>query len=202
MRNSLLLFSLITTSLSASFYSQEKIGCMRLSCNGNGFFVVKNGKEYKVESSNLDKQLRMMTPEQKILFLKKGHFKIHEIDGNYFIEASGKLKGGGPVSGAIAYWVTKTLCYGTAVAAAGTAVIATGGVGAITGAIATAGTLGATAGASVAAGAIAGAGLTGTATVATAGVITGAGSLAAAAAAVETASLSVSFAFTICPFLP
>ena len=39
----------------------------------------------------------------------------------------------GPVSGAIAYWATKTICYGTAVAATGAIVVGTGGAaGAVT----------------------------------------------------------------------
>ncbi len=107
----------------------------------------------------------------------------------------------GPIAGAIGYWVTKTLCYGTGVAALATVTTsdaARAAVGALTAAAAT----GATAGAAIAGGAIAGAGLASEAAIATAAVASTAGGIAGTVAAIETASTGVWAALTLCPFLP
>ncbi len=48
-------------------------------------------------------------------------------DGEYSLKAKGRMVGGGPILGTIAYWVTKSICYGTAVGAIGATVIGTGG---------------------------------------------------------------------------
>ncbi|MBP9764768.1 hypothetical protein KBD08_00345 [Candidatus Babeliales bacterium] len=124
---------------------------------------------------------------------------------NFLASNNSILIHNGPISGAIGYWFTKTLCYGTAVAAAGTIVVTTGGVaGAAVGAATAAGTAaaGASTGAAIVAGAISGAGLASEAAVATAAVASTAGGLAGTVAAVETASTFVGTALTLCPFLP
>ncbi|MFA5074702.1 MAG: hypothetical protein WC436_01210 [Candidatus Babeliales bacterium] len=124
-------------------------------------------------------------------------------DGEYCIHAKTRLLGGGPICGFISYWLTKTLCYGTAVAATSTIVVATGGAaGAAVGAATAAATLGASAGATVVGGAIAGAGLAAEAAVATGTAVTAVGGITATVAAVETASTAVGAFFTAIPFLP
>ena len=171
----------------------------------NGFRVFDGKQEKPVQLCFVDPLLGRMKPEQLKKFIEQGN-RIRAIrmnDGEHRLQAMVPLKGGGPITGAIAYWAVKTFCYGTTVAAAGTAVVATGGAaGATLGVLSTAATLGASAGATIAGGAIAGAGLAGEATLASAAAITGAGGVAAAVAAVESAAVSAWALGTLCPFLP
>ena len=188
----------------------------------NGFRLSDGKQEQVVQSHFVDPLLKRMSPEQLKIFVEQGN-RIRAIrlsNGEHRLQAMVPGLGGGPVSGLVAYWVTKSLCYGTAAAAATTAVVATGGtaVAFATGAAATvaagavaagAGTAVAVAGvtAEVAAGVVAGGlvattGMVGGAAMATTAVVTSAGSVAAAVAAVETASLSVGAFFAALPFLP
>lgn len=183
----------------------EKLGQLAVIHHGNKFYVDRNGETKQVQNCFIDKGLRGISRDKLESFLaNNGYVSLSQMsDGEYVLRSRGRLNGGGPVAGAIGYWLTKSLCYGAAVAAAGTAVVATGGVaGAVTGAAVTGATLGVGAGASVAAGAIAGAGAAEGAALVTAGVVTGAGGIAGAVAAVESASLGVGTALTLCPFLP
>jgi hypothetical protein len=114
----------------------------------------------------------------------------------------------GPVAGAVAYWATKTLCYGTAAAATSAIIVGTGGLAgaASTGfAAATVASGGATAAVGVAGATIAGAGLASEAAVATVAVAQATGGLTAIGstiAAVETASTTMGTIFTLIPWLP
>lgn len=122
---------------------------------------------------------------------------------NFFASENSILIHNGPIAGAIGYWATKTLCYGTAVAAAGTITVATGGTaGALVTAATTIATSGASTSAAVLAVGIAHAGLASQAAVATTAVASTAGGIAGTVAAVEAASTSVWAALTLCPFLP
>ncbi len=171
----------------------------------NGFKVYDGAQEKPVRPCFVDPLLRSMNTEQLKKFVDQGnHIRaIRLSDGEHRLQAMLPGKGGGPISGAIAYWATKTLCYGTAVAAAGTVVTATGGLaGAAGGAIAAATTVGASAGATIVGGAIAGAGLATEAAAATTAVVTAAGGITGAVAAIETASMAACTICTLCPFLP
>lgn len=126
--------------------------------------------------------------------------------GEYELKSHGRLLGGGPIAGAIAYWVAKSVAYGTAVAAAGGVVVATGGAaaGAAAGAIGAIATSGATVGAGVVGGAILGGGAaaTATATAATATGVAAAGGVAGAVAVIESTSTGIGLFFAALPFLP
>lgn len=114
-------------------------------------------------------------------------------DGEITLKLRHRLDGGGPIVAAIGYWFVKTACYGTAVAAAGTAVVATGGAaGAVIGGTLAGATAGASVGATVIGGAIAGGGLATEAAVITLSAATSMGTIAATVAAVESVSLGVS----------
>lgn len=171
------------------------------------FSILKDGKKHRVENYDLDEQLRSLIQGEKLVdFLEGGHgyltVKSYD-DGSFGLKINCRLHGGGPISGSIAYWATKTFCYGTAVAAVGTAVVATGGVaGAVTGAAAAAVTSGASTAAGITAGAIAGAGLAGDAALATTAVVSSAGGIGGAVAAVESGAIAAGALFTAIPFLP
>lgn len=224
MRKFFLLFSVvsISLSLSASLIQQDalfipaKLGTLQVMHDDNGFRINKDGTSYDVDSFSVDPLLRKMKKEQMKKFLMSGRIMVNQAtDGGYTLKSAVNLKGGGPVSGAIAYWVTKSLCWGgvgIAASAAATgivaATIATAGAG--TGAIVAGGcaygvgvTAAGTASAAAGAAALTAAGVSAaTATTAVAATATGAGSAAAVIASIETASVGVSFAFTVCPFLP
>ena len=146
-----------------------------------------------VENCWVDPILQNILNEELEEYLNSARIFVSQTDGGEFVlKTKLCLKGGGPILASIGYWVTKTFCYGTAVAGAAGAVVATGGAaGAAAGAMAAASTVGASTAAVVAGGAIAGGGLATEAAMATTAVVASAGGFAAAAAAVETASLGV-----------
>jgi hypothetical protein len=201
-----------------SVFVPHDLGNVSLFHDAEGFHAIKNGRAYDVQKCFTDKQVRNVSSEQLRGFLKQGYIAVNQMsDGEFSLQAHGRLVGGGPVAGVIAYWVTKVACYGTASAAVGAAVVATGGaVGIAAGAAgtvvggavavgagaATVGGVSAGVAAGVLAGGLANAGLVGEAALLTSGAITGAGSVAAATAAVETASLATGAFFTMIPFLP
>lgn len=188
----------------SKIFSPQSLGELSVVHNDDGFFVENEKGSCRVQNCFADKELRGISEEQLGKLLENGHIAVNQMsDGQYSLHAYRHLNGGGPIFGAIGYWLTKSLCYGTAAAAAGTIVVATGGtVGAVTGGLVAASTAGLGAGATITAGAIAGAGVAQGAAVATAGVVAGAGGIAGAIAAVEVTSMTVGTALTLCPFLP
>lgn len=221
----LLLLSLFSVS---AFCSQVAEKPTRMFASNKGFIVQQGGKLTRVAEHNLDGELRKLNLQQRAALLKKGGVAMKQLhDGEHRLAVNHKLKGGGPVAGAIAYWITKSLCWGgvvtTATVAAGgvvAATVATGGaaLGAGAGAVATV-TGAATAATGIGIGALGGgaAGAVG-ATIASGGMLaTAAGtSLAGAAtvgaslavptvglvAGIEAASLAAATTFSLMPFLP
>jgi hypothetical protein len=211
-------------ALSAS----ESLGKIKLRKDALGFSVIKDGVRSPIEAVSVDPLLRTLSVKQLQKFSKNGKIKIKQANtGEYSLSAQGNIKGGGPISGAIAYWVTKSVCWGgvaTAATAATAGVVAagvaTGGaaIGASAGAIASA-TGAATAATSIAVGGLGGgaasavgativaggisatAAGTAAATTATAAAATALGA-AGLVAGIESASLSACAAFTLIPFLP
>jgi hypothetical protein len=186
------------------FFAPSHLGKIELLHEQNAFYVTQDGIRHTVKKLWMDPILRDMASNTLKKFLANGYIQVNKMSDNEFtLKAKGRLFGGGPIAGAIAYWVTKSICYGGAVAAVGGVTVATGGVaGAAIGGAAATLTLGASAGATIAAGAIAGAGGVATATMATAATVGAAGSIAGAIAAVETASAATGLFFTCIPFLP
>jgi hypothetical protein len=229
MRKLFVLLSSLSLSLSASLYVPEKLGSVAVLNSPQGFAVLKDSKIHYLGAEAVDSTLRKMDFKQRNMYLLKGgSLALNQTKEGYFVlRAAPKLKGGGPVSGAIAYWVTKSFCWAgvgiTATAATAgviTAAVATGGaaVGASAAAVASV-TAGASAAAGVAVGSM-GAGAAGAAgaTIIAAAAAPIAGATAAATtvttgaaiavggagivASIETASLAAGAALTLCPFLP
>lgn len=187
-----------------NIFASHALKKLDLYYDGSDFKICHNKRMYTVENHELDPTLRKINASNIQQFLKVGSIRVSQLsDGRFALKSHIKGLCGGPVSGAVAYWATKTICYGTAVAAAESAKVITGGAaGGVMGVLTTASTLGTSGAVSLVGGAIAGSTLTAEATLITAGAISSAGSVAAAAAAVESASLSVGALFTLCPFLP
>lgn len=189
---------------SSSVFVPTRLGSLVLLHSEDGFSVLRDGKMHKVQRCFVDPVLRNITTSGLKRFQEAGYIAVSQLDNDEFaLRARVRGLGGGPITGAIVYFATKAICYGTAVAAAGGAVVATGGLaGALSGALVTATTVGTTAGTSLVAGTIAGAGLTAEAGALTASVVASAGTIGAAVAVVESASVSAGLFFTAIPFLP
>jgi hypothetical protein len=171
---------------------------------GKYFTVTEHDISCKVGHESLDSTLKHVNKTNMAAFMKRGRISAHKMsDGSYTLRGHVNGLGGGPIFGSIVYWGIKTFAYGTGIVAAGTAVVATGGLaGAATGVFVAAGTAGATAGASLAAAAIGGAALTGEAVAVTTSGICAFGGVAGAAAAIESVAASAGLAAFACPFLP
>ena len=165
------------------------------------FFKDKHKAIHHVQPAFVDKSLR----DIPIAKLKKAikYMAIRPTkmdDGSYALRAHVRGDGGGPIFAAAAYGLTKCVCYGVALAGAGTVVVATGGAaGAATGALVGAVGGAASAGTAAVAGAIAGAGLATEAGLVTASIVANAGSVAAAAAFVEGLSTWIFVAVSTLP---
>lgn len=173
-------------------FSPGQDGQVKVFHNGKNFFVKEKHQASKqIHNYDVDPLLQKMTPEQLDTFQKTAGFLVAKrlSNGEYKLDAHVKGLGGGPYTASLFYWATKTLCYGTALAATGAAVVSTGGAaGAISGALVAATTSGAGTATTVTAAAIVGAGGTEAATVATTYFVTAAGGAQAAITAVESAS--------------
>ena len=106
----------------------SKLGSLDLYHSKKGFYVRQDDKKHTIKKYFTDPILRDITKTQLKGFLANGYLTINQMeDGEYSLKAKGRIVGGGPILGTIAYWVTKSLCYGTAVAAVGTLAVTTGG---------------------------------------------------------------------------
>lgn len=190
----------------SALIASHRLGNIDLYHDDEGFFVERSGSIKRVNNYDIEPSLRDISSEKLEKIEKLGGFiSANEMDnGDVTLKLNARGLGGGPLTGALAYWLTKSGCYGTAIAATGTIVVATGGLAGAavsTGVAAT--TLGASTGATLASAAITGAGVTAsTAAVTTGAVVTSAGGIVGAVAAVESASLAAGAFFTAIPFLP
>lgn len=187
-----------------SFFAPKKLGDVTLFHDQSEFHVSKNKKLHIVKKYWIDRELRDITSEKLKSFLEKGYVSINQMeDGEYILKAKVRANGGGPLLGSLLYALTKTACYGTAVAATGALAVTTGGAaGAAAGILTASTTLGAGSAVSLTAAAISGAGGATAAAELTTGVIMASGSLAGAVAAVETASVMAYGLGTLVWFLP
>jgi hypothetical protein len=122
---------------SQSVFSPEALAVTALIHNEKGFSVATNSGQRQVYNHNIDKTLRNISPDKLEAFTKAGYIAINQLsDGEYSLNAKVRGNGGGPVTAAALYWLTKTTCYSVATTAAGAAVAT--GVGAAAGATAAA----------------------------------------------------------------
>ena len=80
----------------------------------NGFRVFDGQQEHTVQPCFVDSLLKRMSPEQIQRFVEHGnHIRaIRLSDGEYRLQAMVPVKGGGPISGVIAYCATKAIGFG------------------------------------------------------------------------------------------
>src|SRR5438445_12023297 len=96
-----------------SVFVPEKLGSLQLYHHDKkGFSACQDDKKYEIKKYFTDPIVRNVTKKQLKSFLQTGYLSINQMDdGEYSLKAKGRINGGGPVLGAIAYWVTKSLCY-------------------------------------------------------------------------------------------
>ena len=213
-----------------SVFAPSKLGSVELYHGNKGFYVHQDNKKHVIKKYFTDPIIRDITKKQLNAFLEGGYFSLNQMeDGEFSLKAKGRINGGGPIFGTFMYWVTKSLCYATAVAATSAIAVSGGSIGFITNGVAatsaavitgTAATtttitaIGTTAGVVVGTGGagaivggtagILGAAVGGTSAASTAGLVTAAavtstGSVAATVAAVETISVAVGTFFGMAP---
>ncbi len=97
MRNSLLLLSLFSLSVSGSLLVPQRLGNVSLMTDDHGWAVYKDKKVHRVESDCMDPMLRQMDYKQRALYLVKGgSVAINQAsDGQYTLKSVASLKGGG-----------------------------------------------------------------------------------------------------------
>jgi len=111
-----------------SIFVPTGLGKVKLYHDKKGFYVFHNNKMNAVQSCFMNENIRNMTPQQVKALQKIGYFSINQSGNREFsLEFNERVRGGGPLFGGFMYWLTKSLCYGTAVAAVGTTVVVTGG---------------------------------------------------------------------------
>lgn len=184
----------------------EKFGSLGFFYFDGTYYVEHEGKLHEVHNAFVDKKLRGMTQEQLLKFWDSGYIAVNQYkdSDDFYLTAKTRGLGGGPFFANLVYWGTKALIYGGVAVAAGTGVVATGGLllgpitaGGVAGgttavAAATVGTMvtgatgvgGATAATAVAT-FIGGAGFTTAATTATIAGVTAAGGVGTAVIATE-----------------
>lgn len=80
----------------------------------NDFYIIKKDKKFKVQNHSLHKNLRGIS-QGNLRKLLSHNFYLdvgQASDGEYLLDAKGRLEGGGPILAATFYWTTKVLCYG------------------------------------------------------------------------------------------
>lgn len=173
----------------------------QLFTHGENFVVAQDNKLSLIKNHDIDPLLKKFGSKNLDRFLKHGYLSLNQCDnGDYTLKANVRGIGGGPITGAFLYWLTKSVCYGTAAVAA-TGAVATTGLAAVGAATAVAGVAGGVvAGGTIAVGTTVGgaaiatsAGVTGATLVAatsTLGAVGVGGAIAAAPGGIAAASLA------------
>ncbi len=111
---------------SKSVFVPNRLGLVELYHSKKGFSVQQYNEKQLIQKHLVDKLVRNMTKEELKSFLKIGYFALNQMDnGEYTLQANARINGSGPMLGTAMYWVTKSLCYGTAAAAVGTVAVTT-----------------------------------------------------------------------------
>ena len=166
----------------------SRLGKTKLYYDKGTFKILQKENLHTIKSYDLDPLLRNISDKKLEVLLQHGYIDVSQFDnGDFSLRTKIRGLGGGPATAAALYWITKTVCYGTALAGAGTAVVTTGGTIAVAGSALVGIGLGASAGAGAVAGVIASTGLGTEAALATTAVVSGMG-VAGAVAAIEGAA--------------
>ena len=111
-----------------SIHTPHNLKNVKLYHGTKGFIIQHDDKQHVIERCLMDPIARSITKEGLKPFLKMGYFVVNQTnDGTFTLKAHHRLTGGGPIFGGFMYWLTKSLCYGSLAAVAGTAVVGTGG---------------------------------------------------------------------------
>lgn len=88
--------------------SPERLGEFDLYHSKKGFYVRKNDKKKTIQRYNMDPMLRGITKTQLRAFLDNGYLSVNKMeDGQYSLQAKGRLNGSGPIGAAIGVFLGK-----------------------------------------------------------------------------------------------
>jgi len=187
-----------------SVFIPSKIGDVALTFNKDHFSVSRNGQHHKVKSYDVDPALRNLKVAGLTAFLKQdGRLSLSKRGDDYAVKMTSGLKGGGPVTGAVAGMVVRGASYG-GVLALGSSMLPTGGaagpvLGGIWAYITGGAGLASTVGVGVISGTAGGTVLVGEVGF---GLVSATGSLTQAVTVIETTANSAQAICTLIPWLP
>lgn len=100
------ILSILSFSLSASELTIHK--------TLTGYAFSSDEIDVEVPYYMMSKEVRSISPDKLAAILNSGNayldFKKCS-DGSYAVDLQGRIKGGGPITGAALYWLTKVTCY-------------------------------------------------------------------------------------------
>jgi hypothetical protein len=94
------------------------LGKIKVSHDSEGFSVNQNGISHRVALHDIDPQLRTISTGNLAKYLTVAKLSVTKVGDNFAIRSHVPGKGGGPICGVIAYWVTKVFLASTATTAA------------------------------------------------------------------------------------
>ena len=113
----------------SSVFVSSKLGSVELYHGEKGFSVIHDDKKNCIQKCFIDPMIRNIKKEELKAFLIAGYLSLNQNNnGEFSLKANGRINGGGPNAGIIAYWVTKCLCWGIVSAATIGAVLGGGAV--------------------------------------------------------------------------
>lgn len=112
-----------------------RLGDIKVLLKNDGYFIKKNDELKRVQNHDVDRLIRNLKTKQLKNFLDNGYISVSQYsNGDYKLDAHGRLRGGGPWAGWIGYHATKIAGYGLVSAGVSAVVkLALGNVAAATG---------------------------------------------------------------------
>ena len=98
-----------------------RLGNISIFNTDNGFEVEEaNSTRVAVPSYRISKDIRNMKTHQLASFIRNGYIAVNQsTDGEYSLDMRRRLNAGGPILATALYGITKGVCYGVGLAAAG-----------------------------------------------------------------------------------
>ena len=95
-----------------SVRAPERLGEFDLYHSKKGFYVRKNDKKKTIQRYNMDPMLRGISKPQLRAFLDNGYLSVSKMeDGQYSLQAKGRLNGSGPIGASIGVFLGKAAVY-------------------------------------------------------------------------------------------
>ena len=100
-------------SMEGAVYVPERVGKMLLEYKDREFYAHNEKGSHKIQRCFIDKELRGMLPKDLAQFLQHGYIDVNNCgEDTYSLRARNRMRGGGPITGAIVYFGVKGIAYG------------------------------------------------------------------------------------------